>query len=180
MNEGVILMELAEYRRKAMAMLGSYRDNQVQIKVLEADLEAVSLMINTNMAVSYDQPSGGRTYKITSVVENEVIDRDSKRQALSNEITRLRNQIQRVDIALGNMPLAQRTLLKLKFIDKLYWKQVCQHIAYSEDYIRKELKESAIDMLTGYLFPQLGNINLFADQYENPHSTPHRQVNDVL
>lgn len=168
----MVQRSIEECRRKAIGMLLSYKDNQAMIKVLEADLRSLDGMINSNMAVSYDQPSSGKTYKITSVVENEVISIEEKREALHNELAVLRNSIERIDIALGNMPIAQRTLLKLKYIDKLMWKQLVQYIPYSEEYIRKELKESAINILTGYLFPELSMINLFAEKAENPQSIP--------
>lgn len=165
--------QIEQCRRKAIGMLRSYNDNKVQIEMLQSKLREASSRTDVgSMAVSYDQPSGGQTNKVSSVVEAALISKEQEIERLSNELAYYQGQVERIDIALGNMPYAQRMLLRLKYIDKLYWKQIVQHIAYSEEYIRKELKESAINMLTGYLFPELSRINLFE---ETPKSPVHPQ-----
>ena len=161
--------QIEQCRRKAIGMLRSYNDNKVQIEMLQSKLREASSRTDVgSMAVSYDQPSGGQTNKVSSVVESALISKEREIERLQNELASVQGLVERVDIALGNMPYAQRTLLKLKYIDKMYWKQLVQHIAYSEEYIRKELKESAINMLTGYLFPEISNINLFEEMSKSP------------
>ena len=156
-------------RRKAISMLRSYNDNKVQIEMLQSKLREASSRTDVgSMAVSYDQPSGGQTNKVSSVVESALVSKEREIEQLSNELAHYQGQVERIDIALGNMPYAQRTLLRLKYVDGLYWKQIVQYIAYSEEYIRKELKESAINMLTGYLFPELSNVNLFEATPKSP------------
>lgn len=161
--------QIEQCRRKAIGMLRSYNDNKVQIEMLQSKIREASSRTDVgSMAVSYDQPSGGQTNKVSSVVESALISKEREIERLQNELVSVQGLVERVDIALGNMPYAQRTLLKLKYIDKMYWKQLVQHIAYSEEYIRKELKESAINMLTGYLFPEISNINLFEEMSKSP------------
>lgn len=166
--------QIERCRRMAIGMLRSYNDDKVQIEMLQSKLrEASSCTDVGSMAVSYDQPSGGQTNKVSSVVESALVSKEREIEQLSNELARVQGAVERIDIALGNMPYAQRTLLRLKYIDNLYWKQIVQHIAYSEEYIRKELKESAINMLTGYLFPELSNVNLFEATPKSPvHPQP--------
>ena len=161
--------QIEQCRRKAIGMLRSYNDNKVQIEMLQSKIREASSRTDVgSMAVSYDQPSGGQTNKVSSVVESAIVSKEREIEQLSNELAYYRGQVERIDIALGNMPDAQRTLLRLKYVDGLYWKQIVQHIAYSEEYIRKELKESAINMLTGYLFPELSNVNLFEATLKSP------------
>lgn len=161
--------QIEQCRRKAIGMLRAYNDNKVQIEMLQSMIKEVSSRTDVgSMAVSYDQPSGGRTNKVSSVVESALVSKEREIERLGNELARVQGLVERVDIALGNMPYVQRTLLRLKYVDGLYWKQIVQHIAYSEEYIRKELKESAINMLTGFLFPELSCINLFDETPKSP------------
>lgn len=161
--------QIEQYRRKAISMLKAYKQNKVQIDMLQSIIKEVSQRTDvSNMAVSYDQPSGGQTNKVASVVESALVSKERELERLSNELARVQGQVERIDIALGNMPYAQRTLLRLKYIDGLMWKQIVQHLAYSEEYIRKQLKYSAIDMLTGYLFPEVNHVNLFEQTQKSP------------
>ena len=161
--------QIEQCRRKAIGMLRAYNDNKVQIEMLQSMIKEVSSRTDiSNMAVSCDQPSGGRTNKVSSVVESALVSKEREIERLGNELARVQGMVERLDIALGNMPYAQRTLLKLRYIDGLMWKQIVQHLAYSEEYLRKQLKRSAVDMLTGYLFPEVNYINLFEQTQKSP------------
>lgn len=153
---------IEQYRRKAISMLRAYNDNKVQIDMLQSMIKEVSRRTDvSNMAVSYDQPSGGQTNKVSSVVESQIIAKECELKQLSNELARVQGQVERVDIALGNMPYAQRTLLRLKYVDRLQWIEVAEAIGYDVYYTKKELRRMAVNTLTGYLYPELCNVNLF-------------------
>lgn len=155
--------QIEQYKRKAIGMLLRYNDNNIQIEMLQSKIKEASRRTDIeNLAVKYDQPSGGITNKVASSVEASLIRKEQEIALLENELARIEGEVERINIALANMPYAQRTLLKMKYIDKLLWKQITFELNYSEDYIRKELKNHAIEMLTGYLFPELSQINLFA------------------
>lgn len=68
-------MELEECKRKTIGMLRSYRENEVCIKMLEADLWALDAADNysSNIAVSYDQPGSGATNKVVSPGRNRAV-----------------------------------------------------------------------------------------------------------
>jgi len=156
--------QIEQCKRKAIAMLRAYNDNKVQIEMLQSMIREVSRRTDVgSMAVSYDQPSGGQTNKVSSVVESALVSKERELEQLSNELARVQGQVERIDIALGNMPIHQRNLLRLKYIERRPWKQLVQYIPYSEEYIRKELRDSAVNMLTGYLYPHLCFVNLFAE-----------------
>ena len=155
--------QIEQCRRKAIGMLRSYNDNKVQIEMLQSKLREASSRTDVgSMAVSYDQPSGGQTNKVSSVVESAIVSKEREIEQLSNELAYYRGQVERIDIALDNMPYAQRTLLKLKYVECQYWQEVAEAIGYDVYYTKKELKQSAVDMLTGYLFPELCMVNLFS------------------
>lgn len=154
--------QIERCRRKARDMLEAYQSNKGQIEMLQSIIKEVLGRTDVgNMAVRYDQPNGGQTNKAASVVESQIIAKERELEQLHNKLLYYQGQVERIDIALNNMPIHQRNLLRLKYIERRPWKQLVQYIPYSEDYIRKELKESAINMLTGYLFPELSRVNLF-------------------
>lgn len=165
-------MDLQEAKHKAVGMLLAYKDNVVQIKMLQAELQTMSELRLSNMAVNYDQPPSGCTNKVCSPVEAELVQIETRREQIEVELVRRQTNKRRIDIALDNMPHEKRMLLKLKYIERKIWKQVYQQIPYSEDYIHKELKNSAIESLAYCLFPELYKQNLFADNFQNPQLTP--------
>lgn len=165
-------MDLQEAKHKAVGMLLAYKDNEVQIKMLQAELQTMSELRLSNMAVNYDQPPSGCTNKVCSPVEAELVQVEARREQIELELARRVTDKRRVDIALENMPYEKRMLLKLKYIEQLYWKQVAERIHYEEYYVKKELKESAIELLAGHLFPELAYVNLF-EKRNDPTPIPH-------
>ena len=154
--------QIEQYRRKAIAMLRAYNDNKVQIEMLQSMIKEVSRRTDVgSMAMSYDQPSGGQTNKVSSVVESALMSKERELERLQNELARVQGQVERVDIALGNMPLMLQQLLRLRYLEGKQWIEVADAIGHDVYYTKKELKRSAVDMLTGYLYPELSMINLF-------------------
>lgn len=158
-------MDMEECKRKTVAMLREYQENAVCIRMLEADLRALEQLdnYNCNMAVSYDQPSSGATNKITSPVEIELLKKEQQKEKLQAALIQRQARKQRIDLALENMPYAQRTLLQLHYIENVPWVEVAEAVNYAEYYVKKELKERAVLMLTYYLYPELNHVNLFAE-----------------
>lgn len=141
-------------RRKAIGILKAYNDNKVQIGMLQSQIKEISSRTDVgSMAVSYDQPAGGQTNKVSSTVEAVLISKEQQIEQLSNRLAMLQGQVERIDIALSNMPYAQRTLLRLRYIDRQTWRQISTGLDYSEEYLRKQLQRGAIATLTEHLFP---------------------------
>ncbi len=157
-------MDMEAYKGKVVAMLRGYRENEVCIRMLEADLQALERLnsYNGNMAVSYDQPSSGATNKVISPVETELLQKERQREQLQKALARRKTQKQRIDLALENMPYAQQMLLRLHYIENMPWIEVADAVNYAEYYVKKELKEKAVLTLTYYLYPELNCVNLFA------------------
>ena len=69
--------QIEQCKRKAIAMLRAYNDNKVQIEMLQSMIREVSRRTDVgSMAVSYDQPSGGQTNKVSSVVESALVSKE--------------------------------------------------------------------------------------------------------
>ena len=115
------------------------------------------------MAVSYDQPGSGRTNKVSSPVETELVMLEQQRERLQAELLRRQAWKQKIDLALANMSVEKRMLLQLRYMEGQYWKEVAEAINYEEYYVKKELKDKAIITLTYYLYPELNRVNLFAE-----------------
>ena len=155
-------MDQRERRRKAIRMLRDYKSNKMAIKTYNIDLQTLdALMINENMAVSYDQPSGGQTNRVSSKVEDEVIKIEQQRVWINGQIALLQNQIDKVDVALGNMEHPYKLLLQLKYIEGKRWGEVYHALNYSEEYIRTKINDRALDMIAGYLFPEVHFVGLW-------------------
>lgn len=155
--------EQIELRRKqALAMLKNYNANKVQLEMLTSKLRELERRTDVGVgAVSYDQPTGGNTNKVTSTVEAAIVAKERELERLQNELARVQGQIERIDIALANLPRAQRELLRLRYIDGLQWREVAERVGYDVYYVKKELKQSAVGLLAGFLFPELAMVGLF-------------------
>ena len=148
-------MDKEERRRKTIKMLRDYKSTKAAIMTYRIDLQMLdTLMINSNMAVRYDQPSSGPTNKVTSKVLEEVIDLEQRREQINAQLIWLQSQIDKVDMALDCLDPPYETLLKLKYIEGRRWAEIYPRLNYSEEYIRTKINERALEMIADYLFPQ--------------------------
>lgn len=148
-------MDQKERRQKTLKMLRDYKSSKAAIMTYQIDLQMLdTLMINANMAMAYDQPSSGPTNQHASKVEEELIKIEQQRAWITGQLARLQNQIDKVDLALGNIEPPYKTLLKLKYIEGRRWAEIYPRLNYSEEYIRTKINERALDMIADYLFPQ--------------------------
>ena len=155
-------MDQKERRQKVIRMLSNYKNNKVAIDMLKLDLQAVdALVMNSNMAVNYDQPAAGQTNRVISKIESEVLKMEQRRNEINSQITLLQNQINKIDIALDNMTYPYRKLLELKYIEHKRWSEVYRALNYSEEYIRTKINEAALDMIVAYVFPEVYCTGLF-------------------
>lgn len=156
-----------DYRRRSIARLSRYQEVAVTIDMLSLDLEMFKQALknntayNNNMAVDYATVSSGKTNKVNSIVESESMAVRANIQRLQLQIWELEHHNRQIDKALANMPLIYAKLLRMRYIEKLGWKDIGQQMGchYSKEYLRKELHEKALVMLMGYLFPQVHDID---------------------
>lgn len=140
-------------RRKTIDCLSNHTRNKVHLRLLRSTLiELESTTADGLGAVDYDRVAAGKTNKITSVAENAVIQKDDERRRLQRDMAALQGKIERLEIALSHLPHAQRTLLELRYFEHLTWRQIALHVAYSEEYLRRQLHYKALDLLASYLF----------------------------
>lgn len=159
--------QIERCRRRALAMLKNYNANKVQLEMLTSKLRELERRTDVGVgAVSYDQPTSGTTNKVSSVVETAIIAKEREIERLQNELARVQGRLERIDIALANLPMVQRELLRLKYIEGLQWREVAEIVGYDIYYTKKQLKSRAVSRLAGFLFPELMAINLFEREDE--------------
>lgn len=155
-------MNQKERRKKVIVMLSNYKSNKVAVDMLKLDLKTLeSLVVNSNMAINYDQPAAGQTNHVISKTENEVIKLEQRSNEINGQITLLQHQIDKIDIALSNITYPYRKLLELKYIEHKRWNEVYRVLNYSEEYVRTKINEAALDMMVGYIYPEVHYVNLF-------------------
>lgn len=147
------MKEREKKRKRCIGLLSNHGMNKVHFQLLQSALMELEKTTADGLdAVDYDRVAAGKTNKITSTVESVVAQRDSERRRLQRDMAALQGKIERVEIALAHLPYAQRTLLELRYFEHLTWRQIAFHVPYSEDYLRKQLHEKALDALANYLF----------------------------
>ena len=156
--------QIERCRRQALAMLKNYNANKVRLEMLTSMLREVESRTDVGVgAVNYDQPTGGSTNKVSSTVETAIIAKEREIERLQNELARVQGMVERIDIALNNLPIEQQMLLRLRYIEGLQWREVAESVGYDIYYTKKQLQSRAVNRLTGFLFPELAKVNLFEE-----------------
>lgn len=159
-------MDLKEYKKKALVLLGEYHKREAQIKLLEVEYQAMEQLMPGVSAVSYDQVSA-HTNKISSPVEGAV----QRIEQLPENLAKIRKQIvwmqtqnQKVDVVLSAMTEPYRSLIQLRYMDMQPWTLVYPKCSgYSEEYVRGELNDKALNMFVSVYYPETNHVGLFAE-----------------
>lgn len=159
-------MDLKEYKKKALVLLGEYHKREAQIKLLEVEYQAMEQLMPGVSAVSYDHVSA-HTNKIVSPVEGAV----QRAEKLPDDLDRIRKRIvwlklqnQKVDVVLSAMTEPYRSLIQLRYMDMQPWTLVYPKCSgYSEEYVRGELNDKALNMFVSVYYPETNHVGLFAE-----------------
>lgn len=161
-------MDLKKYKEEAIALLREYHKREAQIRLLEVEYQAMEQLTPGVRAVSYDQV-GAHTNKISSPVEGAV----QRAEKLPDDLARIRKRIvwlklqnQKIDVVLYAMTEPYRSLIQLRYIDMQPWMLVYPKCSgYSEEYVRGELNDKALNMFVSIYYPETNHVGLFADNF---------------
>lgn len=161
-------MDLKKYKEEAVVLLGGYHKREAQIRLLEVEYQAMEQLTPGVSAVNYKQISA-HTNKVASPVEGAV----QQAEKLPDDLDRIRRRIvwlklqnQKIDVVLSAMTEPYQSLIKLRYIDMQPWTLVCPKCyGYSEEYVRGELNDKALNMFVSVYYPETNHVGLFADNF---------------
>ncbi len=158
-------MDLKKYKEEAIALLGEYHKREAQIRLLEVEYQAMEQLMPGVRAVSYDQVSA-HTNKIVSPVENQVLRLPDDLDRIRRQIVLLKLQNKKIDVVLSAMTEPYRSLIQLRYMDMQPWTLVYPKCSgYSEEYVRGELNDKALNMFVSIYYPETNHVGLFADNF---------------
>lgn len=135
---------------KVEGMLYSMPKNKVKIKNLKLEVERVSNSYRGCGGFVFEERTSN-TYKITSSVENEIIMKEEKIEALNRQIKSLEIEVAKIENALTILTETERNIVELQYFKQLRNKDVAQHLLYTEQYYAY-LKKTILDKLIEHIF----------------------------
>ena len=139
--------------KKIENILSNYNTIKATIKNQLLEIEIISKTYEGISSISYEEKTGP-TYKITSLVENEVLKKEKKIRELKFEIATNQKLITMIDNALDLLGSSERKLIELKYFNcnKLSWEQIGYALGFSGDYCRTKLRNKVIKHMYYMLF----------------------------
>lgn len=129
--------DIKQRLRNYKKILAKKNEYELQIKELE---ECIGIP---------EQPQGeatGKTYKITSVAENQAVELAEKKESLKKLIIKYQLEVDHIENALGALKEWQRQAIMLKFIDGRREDNICYIMDKVPKTIRKYIREGLMEM----------------------------------
>lgn len=137
---------------KTEGILYSYPRLTFEIKNLEIEIKMIENEY-TGIKGKSDEIAS-RTNAVSSSVENEVISKEARIDALKRKINHKRLLIEKIDNAIDAIAAEDETsalLIKLKYIKHLEWKQIEMQIPMDEKSLMRKRSKIIKDKLIGML-----------------------------
>lgn len=135
--------------KQAEWLLYNYKKLKAEIKNIELEIENIK---NTYVGASAIDPEqiSNNTNKITSLVENEVLEKERKIERLELIKSKKENQVKKVDNALEILTEDDRKLIELRYFEKMPNWKVAQRFNMTEEGCsarKRRIVESIKDIL---------------------------------
>ncbi|WP_432291579.1 DUF722 domain-containing protein [Clostridium baratii] len=139
--------------KKVENILSNYNTIKATIKNQLLEIEIISKTYQGTSSISYEEKTGP-TYKITSSVENEILEKERRIKQLEKEIISNQNMINMIDNALDILSDSEKKLVKLRYFNfnQLSWDQIGYNLGFSGDYCRTKLRNKVIKHMYYMLF----------------------------
>lgn len=139
--------------RKVEKALYSYNLIKMAIKGQLEEMERIEKEYEGCSAIGYEERTG-LTYRITSSVENEVLNKERNLKRLEKNIIANQKIISMIDNGMELLSSDEKKLVELKYFtrEKLGWEQIGMRLGFSGDYCRTKLRDKIIDHMHYMLF----------------------------
>lgn len=135
-------------------LLKNYNKLEIEIKLIKAEIEDIKESYTGCVAIGYSEKSG-QTNKFSSMVENEVIRKETDLFYLNRDLEYKVKLKRRIDLAIQTLRTKEeKDLVKLKYINQpnVSWGNVAYILRYNKDYCRKELRSKIIRQIADFIF----------------------------
>jgi RNA polymerase sigma factor (sigma-70 family) len=119
--------------KKAEWLLYNYKKLKAEIKNIEIEIEDIKNTYVGVSAIDTSQESTSETNKISSTVENEVLDKERRIEYLESIKSSKENQIKKVDNALEILTEEDRKLIELRYFERVPNYKVAQRFNMTEE-----------------------------------------------
>ena len=131
-------------------ILYNYPKLKVEIDNLKLDLEEAKEVVGITGA-SDNEKAGSPTHAFSSVVENEVIEReknlDRRAKVIESSIQKKERQLKKVDNVLGTLTEDELILIEMKYFKRYSVGRICGVLEISEDGFNKKRKNIILKRL---------------------------------
>lgn len=135
-------------------LLKNYNKLENEIKLIKAEIEDIKESCTGCVAIRYSEKSGSKN-KFNSMVENEVIRKETDLFYLNRDLEYKVKLKRRIDLAIQTLRTKEeKDLVKLKYINQpnVSWGNVAYILRYNKDYCRKELRNKIIRQIADFIF----------------------------
>ncbi len=131
-------------------ILYNYPKLKVEIDNLRLDLEEAREIVGIKGA-SDNEKAGSPTHAFSSVVENEVLDREKNLErrikAIESNILRKERQLKKIENILGTLTEYELRLIEMKYFKRYSVVRICGVLELSEDGFNKKRKNIILKRL---------------------------------
>lgn len=105
--------------KKAEWLLYNYKKLKAEIKNIEIEIEDIKNTYVGVNAIDISKDNLSKTYKTTSIIENEILDKERRIERLESIKLKKENQVKKVDNALEILTEEDRKLIELRYFERL-------------------------------------------------------------
>lgn len=131
-------------------ILDNYNNIKIEIKNARLEIEEIESEYLGASAINYDEKTG-QTNKFSSVVENEVLQKEKLVNRLEKEIESKQRLIQKIDNSLETLLETERKVIEYKFFKRLQYKEIEQLLGMDRNYCC-DLKRRTVEKLIPLVF----------------------------
>ena len=108
-----------KYYKSVEKLLYNYKKLKAEIKNIDIEIEDIKNTYVGVSAIDISKDNLSKTYKTTSIIENEILDKERRIERLESIKLKKENQVKKVDNALETLTEEDRKLIELRYFERL-------------------------------------------------------------